>query len=157
MTRNKRSLGFILFSFLVGLTLLILPLSNEVQDYNPQWLVLIAAYWGIAAPEKAGILMSWIWGLFLDVSIGTYLGIHALSLALVSYMAIILHQRLRMYPMWQQSLFIWLLAGLDKLVVLQLNNVLDTVEVQWNYWYSTFSTALLWPVVFLLLKKFRPN
>ena len=155
MKASRHSRVFIQLSFLAALILSIFPLPENLLAFNPQWLVLIAAYWGITSPEKAGLVTSWIWGLLLDVALGTHLGIHAISLSLVSYMAVILHLRLRMYPIWQQSLFIWLLAGLDKLVTLQLSNIFNNIEVSWNYWYTTLATALIWPMILFVLHKYH--
>lgn len=151
----KRRIAYIQFSFLLGLALTIVPFSDDLGWFNPQWLVLVVAYWGIYLPERAGIFTAWIWGLFLDVALGTHMGLHALSLALVSYMTVLLYKRLRMYPLWQQMFFVWLLAGLDKLVTYQLTNVFMTMETGWQYWMSTFTTALIWPLVVFIFKWYR--
>ncbi|HFB64420.1 MAG TPA: rod shape-determining protein MreD [Aeromonadales bacterium] len=151
----KRRFAYIQFSFLLGLALTIVPFSGSFGSLNPQWLVLVVAYWGIYLPERAGIITAWFWGLFLDVALGTHMGLHALSLALVSYMTVILYLRLRMYPLWQQMFFIWLLAGLDKLVTFQLMNVFMPMEVDWHYWMSTLTTALIWPLILVMFKWYR--
>ncbi len=151
----RKSLFYTQLSFLVALTLSITPLTNNIVIYNPQWLVLVAAYWGIFAPNKTGIITGWVWGLLLDVALGTHLGIHALSLALVSYMTLILHQRLRMYPLWQQAFFIWLLASLDKIVVYQLVNVFSPQQALYDYWVSSITSAIFWPVTIILLNYLR--
>lgn len=142
-------------SFMIALTLNIIDLPESISVYNPQWLVLVAAYWGIFAPNYTGIITGWAWGILLDVSQGTHLGIHALSLSLVCYMTVILHQRLRMYPLWQQALFIWLLASLDKLVVYQLMNFFSPQQVEFDYWMSSLSSAIFWPVIIFLMKIYR--
>ncbi len=152
---NKRSFAYIQLSFLLGFALSIIPFSSNVAIFNPQWLVLIAAYWGIYLPDRAGIITAWFWGLFLDVALGTHMGLHALSLALVSYMTVILYLRLRMYPLWQQMFFIWLLAGLDKLVTYQLMNIFMPLNVDWQYWISTLTTALIWPFMLIIFKWYR--
>lgn len=152
---DRNQLLSIQLTFLVGFSLTIMPISTNLSLINPQWLVLIVAYWGIYTPEKSGIVTAWIWGLLLDVALGTHMGIHALALALVAYMSVILHLRLRMYPMWQQIFFIWLLAGLDKLVTFQLMNVFSPIQADWDYWLSTFMTCLIWPLALISLKWFQ--
>jgi len=153
MVNHQPSYGIIFISFLSALILTIIPLSTANQIYNPQWLILISAYWSIHHPERVGIVTCWFWGLLLDVTLGSHMGIHALSVALVCYMCIILHQRLRMFPIWQQSLFIWLLCALDKLVVLQLSSIFSPIEVQLNYWTSAFVTAMIWPICVIFIRR----
>jgi len=132
-----------------------MPISSDMEFINPQWMVLIVAYWSIYTPDKTGIVTAWVWGLLLDVALGTHMGIHALSLALVSYMSIILYLRLRMYPLWQQMFFIWLIAGLDKLVSFQLMNVFIPISAQWDYWTSTLITCLIWPFALFMMKWYQ--
>ncbi len=148
------------FSLLLALTLSIIPLSDGLIVYNPQWLVLVVAYWAIFSPQRIGILSAWVWGLLLDVALGTHLGIHALSLAVICYLSIILHQRLRMYPLWQQAFFIWLLASSDKLLVFQLKNFFFSQAAQWDYWLSPLISAIFWPamlVIMLFYHRLRHN
>jgi len=152
---SRQSFFYTQITFLVALTLSIAPLSDNLIIYNPQWLVLVAAYWGIFAPHQTGIVTGWIWGLFLDVALGTHLGIHALALSLVCYMTLILHQRLRMYPLWQQAFFIWLLASLDKLVVYQIVNIFSPQQALYDYWVSSIMTAIFWPASIFILHTIR--
>ncbi len=151
----RRSFFYIQLSFLIALMLSIIPFSENIIVFNPQWLVLVAAFWGIFTPGQTGIVTGWIWGLFLDVAMGTHLGVHALSLSLVCYMTVILHQRLKMYPLWQQAFFIWLLASLDKLVVYQLMNFFSPQQADFDYWVSSLISALFWPIMIPLMSFFH--
>ena len=61
-------------------------------------------YWAIALPHRVGVGSGFIVGIVLDVLTGTLLGQHALGLSIVTFIAIQLHQRIRVFPFWQQSL-----------------------------------------------------
>ena len=155
MMSKRRSFIITQVSFLVALALSILPLSNNIASFNPQWLLLVTVYWAMFEPQRSGIINAWLWGLLLDVAVGTHFGIHALPLAFASYLTIMLHQQLRMYPLWQQAFFVWVLASFDKLVAFQLMTFFSPQEVSWLYWLTPFVSTLFWPAMLALMILYR--
>src|SRR5690606_12029929 len=75
----------------------------------------------LALPHRVGLTTAWVLGLAQDVLFGTLLGQNALILTLITFLVLSLHQRLRMFPMWQQSMVLMVVFGLAKLVQLWLN------------------------------------
>ena len=51
----------------------------------------------VALPDRIGLFSAWIAGFFMDVLEGSLLGLNALALALVAYLALSLYQRMRMF------------------------------------------------------------
>ena len=147
--------GVILLSLLIGLILGILPLPGELELYRPDWALLILLYWSLALPERIGVGIAWLTGLFQDVLTATLLGQHALAYAVASYLIIKLHQRLRLHPLWQQSLSILLLLMLAQLIIFWINGIIGRPIQSWLYWLPSVVGALLWPVVFVLLRGLR--
>src|SRR5690554_2325469 len=86
-------------------------------EFRPEWLGLVVFYWTFRAPAQFGILMAWCLGLLLDVLEATPLGTNALGMALIAFLVLTIHQRLRMYPLPQHCLMVFLLLGINQMLV----------------------------------------
>lgn len=147
--------GIIFISFVMALVLTIVPLPEGLRILRPDWVLLALIYWGMALPHRVGVGFGWLLGLFTDVMTGTLLGQHALAYCLVAYLTLKLHQRLRLYPLWQQSLSILVLLALGQLLMLWINGFVGRPIHAWSYWLPSVIGALLWPPVYLLLRGLR--
>jgi rod shape-determining protein MreD len=152
-------LWVIALTFVVAMVLAILPLPDsvpiELGYLRPQWVVLVLIYWVIALPDRVGILVAWSIGLIVDVLLGSLLGQHGVAFILVAYIASSLYQRLRMFSLWQQSMIVFAIVGLNQLINFWIESIVGIGD--WNLWYllSSVVSALLWPSVFLLLRYCR--
>jgi len=90
--------GRILLTAFVALVLTVLPLPPWLDVLRPVFLVLAVLYWSVNAPRTGDIALGFFAGLALDVFQGPVLGQHALALALVTYIAVREHQRIRSKP-----------------------------------------------------------
>ena len=142
-------------SFVVALVLTMLPLPDWAEPARPEWVAMVLIYWCMAVPQRVGVGVGWIMGLFLDVVHGALLGQHALALAVVAYLALSLHQRVRVFPLWQQALTILLLVALEQMLVLWIKGVIGESPETWNYWWPSLTSMLLWPWIFLVLRDVR--
>jgi rod shape-determining protein MreD len=145
----------IAFTFIAALMLTILPLPDWARYYRPEWAALALLYWCMALPERIGVGIGWIIGILLDVMKGALLGQHALGLAVIAYLTINLHQRIRVFPLWQQSLTIMMLLLLYQLLILWFNGIIGLPAKGWEYWMPSLTGMLLWPWVFILLRSLR--
>ncbi len=142
-------------SFLVALVLLILPLPPAWRIYRPDWVLLALIYWNLALPHRVGVGIGWTSGLLEDVLTGTVLGQHALANAVVAYLTLKLHLRVRRYPRWQQTLTVLVLLTLAQLLSLWINGIMGLPVHAWSYWTPALTGALLWPPVYRLLRGLR--
>ena len=145
----------IVASFAIALMLVALPLPGWAQTLRPEWVVLVLIYWCLAIPQRFGIGLSWLAGLFVDVMTGTLLGQHALAYAVVAYVVLKLHQRIRVFPVWQQALLVFVLVLLAQLLTLWIKGAIDRVPDSWTYWLPSVTSTLLWPWVFMLMRDIR--
>ena len=116
---------------------------------------LLVSFWTLAVPSKVGMTTAFVLGLAEDVLYGTLLGQNALVLTLITFLVLSLQQRLRMFPMWQQSLVILVIFGIAQLIQLWLSaltgNRLPTLALVW----SAVISALLWPWISFALRDLR--
>lgn len=145
----------IALSLVIALMLTALPLPEWAVNWRPAWVAMVLIYWCMALPERVGIGVSWMLGLLLDVQQGTVLGQHALGLAIVAYITIKSHQRLRVYPLFQQALVVCGYILLFQFIVLWIKGMLGIPPRHWSYWMPAFSSMLLWPWIFIVLRDVR--
>lgn len=145
----------IVFSLAVALVLTILPVPEWAQELRPQWVALTIIYWCLALPDRVGVFWAFFTGLVLDVTAGTLLGQHALSLSVVAYLVVELYPRIRIFPLWQQSLFVWVLLLVERLLSLWVIGATGQPTPTLWYWAPTFVGMLLWPWIFIVLRDVR--
>lgn len=146
----------IVLTIIIALMLSILPLPVWAEFYRPAWPVLVLIYWCMALPQRVGVGIGWLTGLMLDVLKGALLGQHALALAVVCYLTLNLHQRIRVFPLWQQALTIMVLLALYQLLILWFDGITaGQTHKGWVYWMPTLIGTLLWPWIFVVLRDLR--
>jgi len=153
--QGSRGGGVIFISFLVALILAILPLPDWAAPYRPAWVVLVLIYWCMALPVRVSVGAGWIAGLMLDLLNGALLGQNALAYAVVAYVTVVLHQRLRVFPLWQQALSVLLLVALGQLLVLWVLGIVDAAPNSLQFWLPSVTSMLLWPWLFVILRDAR--
>lgn len=152
-------ISVIAVSFVVAMTLSVISMPAfvpvELGYLRPEWVVLTLIYWVIALPQRIGITLAWVVGLIVDVLLGSLLGQHALAFIIVAYIASSIYQRLRMFSVWQQSLIVFAIVGLNQLINFWIENIAGLRE--WSMWYlfPSVVSAFLWPWVFLVLRYVR--
>lgn len=154
LTRHHGGI-IIIVTFLIAMMLTIAPLPESMRIFRPDWTLLVLIYWALALPLRIGVGIGWTVGIFQDVLTGTLLGQHALAYAIVAYLALKLHQRIRLFPLWQQSLSILVLLTLGQLLILWVNGMIDRPIQSWLYWSPSIFGALVWPFVFVFLRGLR--
>lgn len=143
--------GRMYFTVLAALVLTVLPLPSWLDIVRPAFLVLTVLWWSIAAPRMSGIGLGWFSGLILDVFQGPVLGQHALALALVTYIGLREHQRIRSKPTFQQSLIIFAALAVYEFVVFAIDGWSGHPVTSPLRWIHTVTGALVWPAAAAIL------
>lgn len=147
--------NIILLSFIVAFILSMVPLPQFLQTVRPEFIVIVLIYWCIALPNRVGVGIGWAAGLLFDVATDALLGQHALTFALIAYLAIKLHQRIRIFPVWQQALTILVLVIFEGTINLWIKGMLGDAPSLWSFMLPAISTALFWPIAYLLMRQIR--
>lgn len=149
----------ILLTVLLALVLAMVHLPAGTPDWfgwlRPSWVFLVVFYWAIAVPDRMGLIAAWLTGLALDIVLADPLGLNALLLASVTYVAWRFCDRLKMYALAQQCFVVF---------GLMLATDLTRVVVQDLTWDRGISSlvflpalvgALVWPLVGEVLDRLR--
>ncbi len=151
MTQTN-SIGMILITFLAAFILTLLPMPDWTVWLRPVWLLMVLIYWVMMVPQQVNVGTAWIIGILLDVLTGTLLGEHALGFTIVAYIVAHMHSRLRMFQLLQQSLSVFFLILLYQFILFCVQGFIGQPPTNWLYWSSSFTSMLLWPWVFSIMR-----
>ena len=150
--RNSFVIGM---TFVVALLLSVMPMPAMLELGRPMWLAMVLAYWVMALPHRVGLLTAWVAGLAIDVLYGQIFGQHALVMTLIAWMMLLLHQRIRRFPLWQQSLVMLPVLGIAQMLLLWLNSLTGSRPPTLLFLLPVIVSAVLWPWVFSVLRGVR--
>lgn len=152
---KPQGMGVVAMSFLLALILMIIPLPEWARLLRPEWVSLVLIYWLLALPHRIGLGIAWSMGLLMDVMRDTLLGQHALALVIIAFIVIHVHQRLRLFPLWQQSMVIFLLLLIQTVIIFWIKGVIGEAPDFWYILLPALMSAVFWSVVFVLLRHVR--
>ena len=145
----------IIMTILLSLDLAIMPLPEVISQWRPEWTALVLIYWALALPDRVGVGIAWCVGILQDVLQVTVLGAHGLAFALIVYLTVQLYQRLRLVPIWQQMITVFILLLINRMLLLWIRGVMGDGDVGWQFWAPAVTSTLIWPLVFLTLRAVR--
>lgn len=156
MQNRAHSIWVILLSFFIAYLLAIVPFPEWAMSYRPEWVPMVLIYWAMALPYRVGIGSAWAAGLVLDVLEGSTLGVNALALVVVAYVALSLHLRMRMFSTLKQSGLVLALVGLNLMLCNWLQIVTgQSVSSNLMFLMAAVTSAVIWPSLFQLLRQIR--
>ena len=138
-----------------GIVFLSIPAGPSWQNYNPDWISLVLIYWCFATPGRINLTSAWLTGIFLDVVTFGVLGRYALSKFLIILIARRLALRVRIFPLWQQSLVILVLLLLESLVLILADFLIIDKKVSYGPVIGVVIGAVIWAPLYFVLRKIR--
>lgn len=138
-------------SLVLAVMLYATPLPTMIGFGRPEWVGLVMIYWAVFTPTRMGPGVAWVIGLVLDVLHGALLGKNALAMLVLVFLAQRLHKRLKMFPAIQQAGIVFILIGLQLLLLHWIDSLLgNPVRTMW-FLLPAATSALFWiPLYFLL-------
>jgi rod shape-determining protein MreD len=92
---NRRGSGIIhayagiIFSFFIAFSLVIFPLPASIAFLRPDFVLLVLTYWVVNLPNRAGVVMAFIVGIFYDLLAGSLFGVMGLTMSIVAFLQLI--------------------------------------------------------------------
>ena len=154
-SQSPRRFGVIIFTLIIALLLNLTPYPDWMENARPDWVTLALFYWCLALPHRVGVGYGWAVGIILDVLYYSILGQHAIGKAFVALIAVVAHRRMRMYHLWQQCVIVFFVASADIACTLWIYHITNQTPIELVYWTPALSTALLWPVIYTVLRFIR--
>lgn len=148
---NLRSYLFMIFTIAAGFVLQNFPLTELMNWFVPEWVLLVFIFWQLQAPSLVNFWWVWPLGLLLDVQQSTPLGTSVLGFAIVLYLLQLMYQRLRIFNIAQQMGVIFLLVCTYQLTTYWAVLITDDVQKPLSMWMPSAISMLVWPWMYLLM------
>ena len=145
----------ILLFFIAALVMELAPWPVGFQAFKPSWLILVLTYWALAIPNKVSIGMAFLLGVIWDLVLGSTLGIHALVLSIAFYFIAKNYLVLRNLSLWLQSLLVIIFVFAIRVAIFLVELFLHSAAFNWQEIFGAIASGILWPWVFLLMRKMR--
>ncbi|MBB6094399.1 rod shape-determining protein MreD [Povalibacter uvarum] len=145
---DGRSSGLrIAISVIFALIFAIIELPDFMNAARPHLLLLFVIYWSLSSPRIAGLMFAWLCGFAIDVIKGPVFGQHAAAYLLVAYLTHKFQLRLRIFPIYQQTMWVLVLLVIYEFVVFWIDGIIGPAVTTWLRWLPVLTSTLLWPVV----------
>ncbi len=150
---------FILSSVLVALFLNGLPWEGIGLLLRPDFVALVMLYWCTHKPLRVGIGLSWAVGILADVSDASLFGQHALAYTVLAFGGVVLHRRLLMFDLRQQTIQVFGIFVMTYAVYALVNWQVKGYVV-WLYFLGCLTSTLFWmplSIMFLAMRQKRAD
>jgi rod shape-determining protein MreD len=146
--------AFIVASLLAALLFNGLPWGGIWLALRPDMVALVLLYWCTHKPHRFGIGFAWVIGILADVADASLFGQHALAYTLLAFGGIVLHRRVQMFNLQQQTLqvFLMLLASYAAYAAVHWQ---VRGHFAWGFMLGSVTSAMMWAPLTLLLQSLR--
>lgn len=140
-------------SLLLALLLVVTPLPSFWLFFRPEFCALLVIFWVTRKPQTLGVGFACLVGLGEDLVTGSTLGTHALSLSVVAYFSLLTYQRIRVFSLLQQVLWVFILVGISQLLSNWVNSLVAKPIADLRFLLPALTSALLWPWLSIWLQR----
>ncbi|BCE03481.1 rod shape-determining protein MreD [Marinicellulosiphila megalodicopiae] len=144
-------------TFVIAIFLDQFPLPDTLALGRPQFVMIVLIYWVLALPERFSFITAFFIGILMDEMRDNVFGVYALGLIIQAYLVLIVYQRLRMFPAFQQSIMVMGIIFIGMFVTAVINMLLGDFIWDWRFFYPCVFSALFWPWSYLLLRHLRQS
>jgi rod shape-determining protein MreD len=132
------------FSLVLTLALSVVPLPGVIAPFRPDWVAVVLLFWSLTAPRRFSLLTAFWMGVVLDTLSGSLLGQHAFALLVVVYLAEHFHLRIRVFPISQLALTVFVLLGLYEFILFWIDGVAGRTVPLIERWAPPLTGTLVW-------------
>jgi rod shape-determining protein MreD len=140
-------------SLVATLALVAVPLPDSVAPLRPDWVAVVLLYWSLMAPRHFSLLTAFWMGIALDTLSGSLLGQNALALLVVVYLAEKFYLRLRVFPLSQLAITVFLLLGLYEFILFWIDGMAGRTVPLVERWVPPLTGTLVWVALYMMFDR----
>ncbi len=141
-------------SLFVALFLNGLPWEGVWLALRPDFVAVVVLYWCTHKPLRIGIGISWAVGMLADVADASLFGQHALAYTLLGFGGVMLHRRLQMFDLRQQTTQVMGIFAVTYAIYAMVHWQVNG-NVVWSYFLGFLTSTLLWAPLSIMLQAMR--
>lgn len=141
----------IALTFVVAMFLSILPYPHWFIWLQPSWVALLMITWTLIMPNKVGVGVAWLMGIWLDVLLNLPLGANALTLVIVAYLTIKFQNKIKPLYLWQKTAIVFGLILFYQIGLCALQSILGYSCWVWISISQAVVSTIVWPVVVVFI------
>ena len=134
-----------------SIILQILPLPHILEYLRPDLVLISLIYVALYRPGNISLLFVWLVGLFVDLLLGTTLGIHAALYCFFVVVVMILSKRVSTWSFSQKIIFIAVLYFIYLSFLGFLSMLWSGLPLQSMYLFSVISAVIYWIFLYMFL------
>ncbi len=138
-------------SLFLALVLASWPLPIFLGLLRPDWVLLVVLFWVVRA-NAMSLALVWVIGVFVDVQMGTVLGMHALAMSVASWLGQQIEPRVRGLSPWQTAVIVGFLDVVYRLINWLVMHVFQANVYDLNYFWPVLTSILVWPVLLTVMR-----
>jgi rod shape-determining protein MreD len=142
-----------LLSLVATLALASVPVPDAIAPLRPDFVAVVLLYWSLMAPRHFGLMTAFWMGIALDTLTGALLGQNALALLVIVYLAERFHLRLRVFPVSQLALTVFLLLGLYEFILFWVDGMAGRTVPLIERWAPPLTGTLVWLAMYMLFDR----
>ncbi|HBD12292.1 MAG TPA: rod shape-determining protein MreD [Porticoccaceae bacterium] len=139
----------------IALILNLIPLRSELAFWRPPLVLLVVVYCVIREPRRFGLVFAWCTGLIQDLMLGGILCQHATAMAAACYLVVSQEHRLHHFNILYQCLFVAVVVFVYQTIFLAIRLVSEDLDIFLPLFYSVFTGALVWPLLYSSMLKLQ--
>ena len=151
---TRDPLLMIVISLLLASVLTVYPVAYDWAAWRPLFMLLVMMFWLVYQPKWCGVWFAFGIGLSCDLLLDYQLGQHGLSFVLIAFFLRYLTRERRVLQPLLMWAFVLAMSFLHVLLMFILQKLFGE-GVLLSHWLPWLSTALCWPLVYGLLKRWR--
>ncbi len=147
----------IVVSIIIASVLVVYPLPYGVAAWRPLFLLLVTLFWVLCQPAWCGIWFAFFLGFASDLILDAMLGQYALSFVVIAFFARYFTRNQRVLTFVN----LWIVVGIALFLHLLIQLFLQEMAgIQFSiikHWQPLWSSIIVWPVIYFLLKPWRES
>ncbi|EEZ80648.1 MAG: hypothetical protein Sup05_0504 [uncultured Candidatus Thioglobus sp.] len=132
-----------------------LPLPQLLLELSPFWVLLFYIYWLGYSAANGRFFIALVLGVLIDILQGSILGQNALALIFSSAFISNVQQSFFVSNLSTQQVYVFVASSIYLAVILLIHVLIQGFSFSYYLLLAPLSSALFWPIVRLLLLKFR--
>lgn len=147
---------WVIWLTLLGAVVLhLVPLSENLRWWRPDFPLLVLFYWVLALPYRIGVFSAALVGAVVGLLEGGPPSAVALGAVAATVIILITYQRLRLFTPLQQSIMMALLLAFAYVLERWLEGFVGVAQSDIRFLFPAVTSAFCWPLVRGLLRGLR--